>query len=606
VRTYRDSSSYEGAFANGLRHGEGVQSWPAGRRYEGSWQADLPHGQGAMTYRDGRYAGRWHKGSPTRSGVRKYRNGDRYVGDYKRERRHGQGALTLANGDRYVGEFQNGKQHGKGTWYAAEGGVREGHWSQGQYLGVSGGGVPRGLVAGGSGCVAGNCWDGRGRYVYDDGREYLGSFKDGHPHGRGSINHSDGRVDSGRWVDGKRTGRRVIATPGAVATWRAKSKNQASCLSGDCRNGTGRYRWKDGSAYAGAFKDARPHGQGSWSHKDGTRYEGSWRMGNRHGHGTETSAKGIVRAGSWKDGHFLATGPGRRRLARRTVRLRWPDLSRAAPRSGGGNSDAAVVVGIEGYAHVAPIAGATDNATAWYEYLVRTRGVPVERVSLLLDNDATREDIQWALDEASRQVGGDGTLWFVFVGHGAPSREGDDGLLVGFDAQQKARSIQARSIQRSDVLERLERSKAQHIRVLLDACFSGRAGDGSQLVAGLQPLVVTLDGGRRDPRTTLFTAAHNNEFAGPLPGANRPAFSYLALGGVRGWADANRNGSVTAGELHTYVSRALKALVRDRRQRSTFSGSPDAPLSRRGGERGPELSSMVRELAKSSGVPASR
>ena len=30
----------------------------------------------------------------------------------------------------------------------------------------------------------------------------------------------------------------------------------------------------------------------------------------------------------------------------------------------------------------------------------------------------------------------DGHVWFVFVGHGAPSRNQQDGLLVGFDAQQ--------------------------------------------------------------------------------------------------------------------------------------------------------------------------
>ena len=82
-----------------------------------------------------------------------------------------------------------------------------------------------------------------------------------------------------------------------------------------------------------------------------------------------------------------------------------------------------------------------------------------------------------------------------------------------------------------------------------------------------------MDDGARDPRTTLFTAARNDEFAGPLPGADRPAFSYLALGGLRGWADEDDNGRVTAGELHTYVRTALQALVRDRRQ-----GLPPGPV----------------------------
>lgn len=603
VRSYRDGSRYEGEFRGGARHGKGVLSWKDGRRYEGRWAADRRHGYGVQTYPDGRYQGSWYKGVPTREGVRTYANGDRYVGDYKGERRHGQGTLTWANGDRYVGAFQNDLPHGEGRWYGGAGGVRAGRWSQGHYLGAAGGGVPQGLVAGGQGCVSGNCWDGKGRYVHEDGSEYVGSFRNGHPDGRGSLTYPDGRIDSGKWEDGKRIGRRVIATPGAVASWRAKEKTSAGCRSGDCRNGSGSYRWKDGSTYTGTFRDSRPHGQGVWKHPNGARYEGGWQLGNRHGEGTETSPSGELRSGVWEEGRLMLAGrtSGSRRPK---VRLPWPDLSRPAPRIGGGEDDAAVVVGIEKYAYVAPIAGADENATAWYQYLVRTRGVPVERVSLLLDNDATREDIQWAVDEAARQVTDGGTLWFVFIGHGAPSRDHEDGLLIGYDAQQKARSIQARGLRRSELLDRLEQSRADDIRVLLDACFSGRAADGEQLVAGLQPLVVTVDSATRDPRTMLFTAARNDEFAGPLPGAERPAFSYLALGGLRGWADEDENGSVTAQELHDYVRTALQVLVRDRRQRNTFAGKPESQLTRKAREKGPELSRLRIALAKG-GAPAS-
>ena len=605
VRVQPDGSSYQGAFKSGRRQGKGVQTWPDGRRYEGSWVGDLRHGYGVQTYPDGRYVGSWSQGEPTSAGVRSYANGDRYVGVFRKEKRHGHGTLTFANGDRYVGGFRDDVEHGEGTWYGVGGGKREGRWVRGKYMGAEGGTGAQGLIAGGTGCVSGNCWDGSGRFVYDDGREYVGSFRNGKPHGRGSLTHPDGRVDSGRWEDGNRWGRRVIATPSAVATWKAKKQKQSGCLAGDCRDGEGRYRWKDGSLYAGSFRAARPDGHGVWTHPDGSRYEGGWRLGNRDGRGSERTAQGITRTGIWKEGSFQSAGVAGVPSVY-DVRLRWPDLTRPAKATGEGRDDAAVIVGIERYANVAKIAGATDNATAWYEYLVRTRGVPVERVSLLLDADATREDVQWAIDDAARQVGKDGTLWFVFIGHGAPSRDAKDGLLVGFDAQQKARSIQARSLSRQDVLARLGKSKAEHIRVLLDACFSGRAADGEQLVAGLQPLVVTVADDVPDPRIALFTAARNDEYAGPLPGAERPAFSYLALGGMRGWADRDGNGRVSAGELHGYVRGALQALVRDRRQRNTFFGDADSDLSRRADEKGPELSSFVAELAKRRASPASR
>lgn len=43
----------------------------------------------------------------------------------------------------------------------------------------------------------------------------------------------------------------------------------------------------------------------------------------------------------------------------------WPDLSQPAPAVGGGEHDAAVVVGIEDYAFVGPVPGAESNAKLW-------------------------------------------------------------------------------------------------------------------------------------------------------------------------------------------------------------------------------------------------
>jgi hypothetical protein len=599
VRSYPNGSNYDGQFQNAVRHGRGRHFWPDGSSYDGSWVADRRHGHGVQTYRDGRYEGTWYKGVPTAEGVRIWNNGNRYQGEYRDDRSSGHGTLSLANGDRYVGEFRAGQPHGVGSWQHASGSLRAGRWSRGRYMGAESvaphAAGSSGLIAGGSGCIAGDCWSGRGRYRYADSSEYVGRFRSGQPHGRGSLTHPDGRIDSGIWDNGERVGRRVIAAPGAVAKWRAQAKPRDGCTAGDCRSGHGAYRWPDGSTYVGEFENSRPHGHGSWQRPDGERYVGGWQHGNRHGKGTLTSANGKVHGGTWTNGHLVGTGS--RSVAR--LRLPWPDLSRPARRSGGGEHDAAVVVGIERYAHVPRIVGASDNATYWYDYFVRSRGVPLQHVSLLLDNDATLEDIEWSVDEAAGQVSESGTLWFVFVGHGAPSRDGSDGLLVGFDAQRKARSIEARSMRRSQLLARLAASRASQIQVLLDAGFSGRATNGEPLVAGLQPLVVTSPDASADPRTTLLTAARDDEYAGLLPGANRPAFSYLALGAIRGWADVNEDGSVTAVELRDYVDRALRLLVVDRRQRSTLFGASQALLARGARERGPELSSLARGLAMS-------
>jgi len=274
----------------------------------------------------------------------------------------------------------------------------------------------------------------------------------------------------------------------------------------------------------------------------------------------------------------------------------WPDLSKPARATGGGAQDSAVIVGIESYFAVPGVPGAKANADEWYDYLTQTRGVPPQNVKLLTNSDATREDILGAAGQAARQAGSKGTLWFVFVGHGAASSDGKDGLLIGVDAQQKAESLQARSVRRGELLTALAGSPAGSIRVVLDACFSGRGPNGESIAPGLQPLVTVAAVGALDPRMAVLTAAKGNQFAGSLPGAERPAFSYLVLGGLRGWA-AGPDGKVTAGSLWSYTKNALAATLRGRDQTPDLLGSEGAAMGASAGEMGPNLAALSKATA---------
>jgi hypothetical protein len=444
-------------------------------------------------------------------------------------------------------------------------------------------------------CTWGDCENGRGAYAYPGGSMYVGEFHAGQPHGRGSLTAADGSVRVGTWERGRR-----IAREASMPARQASDRSDVGCTSGDCRAGQGAYRWSNGSRYTGDFRDFKQHGQGTLVYSNGASYAGEWQNGRRHGYGSYSETRGRRYVGMWENSRYLGSAGGSDPvILPGTGRLGWPDLSHPAPMIGGGERDAAVIVSLQEYSWIADIDGAADNAAAWHEYLVKTRGVPPERVRLLVDEDAVLEEIRGAVEASAQQVQTGGTLWFVFIGHGAPARDREDGLLVGFDAQQEARSVELRSLRRSDLLALLEASPAGAIQVYLDACFSGRSGDGEQLVAGLQPLVVSELEGTGDARTTLLTAARNDEYAGPLPGERRPVFSYLALGGLRGWADEDRDGSVTALELQSYVGRAVQTLIRDRKQRPTLIGSPSAELARSPREMGPNLSKLVLEMSQS-------
>ena len=278
----------------------------------------------------------------------------------------------------------------------------------------------------------------------------------------------------------------------------------------------------------------------------------------------------------------------------------WPDLSAAAATVGGGEHDAGVVVGIEGYGFVPPVPGAEANAKAWYDFLTRTRGASPANIKLLLGQDATREEILEAAQSVAAKADPKGTLWFIFVGHGAPSADGHDGLLVGVDAQQKAASLQTRSVKRKELLAALAKSRAGSISVILDACFSGRGQDGANIAPGLQPLVTVAAVGALDPRMVVMTAAKGNQFAGALPGTDRPAFSYLTLGAFRGWAA--KDGRVTAGAAWRYATDALGATLRGRNQTPDLMGKEDAFVGASAGEKGPDLVSLAKATAGGNGL----
>lgn len=276
----------------------------------------------------------------------------------------------------------------------------------------------------------------------------------------------------------------------------------------------------------------------------------------------------------------------------------WPSLDRVSSFRGGGEQDAAVIVGVEDYLVVQDVPGAVRNTNAWYKDLVKGRGVPQDRVFLLRDGEGVREKILKAAQDAAAKVGPGGTLWFVFVGHGAPGMKGDEGVLVGADAQGDPESLYARSVSRSELLSSLSRGGQARTVVAVDACFSGLAGDGSALTRGLQPLV-PMQGDASLPSGVLwFSAGTSSQFAGPLPGADRPAFSYLLLGALRGWADENEDQNVSAREAIVYTQRAMASVVKGREQTPVFYGEGEALLATGAKEKGPDLVSLVLEAPR--------
>ncbi len=282
----------------------------------------------------------------------------------------------------------------------------------------------------------------------------------------------------------------------------------------------------------------------------------------------------------------------------------WPDLSALPAATGGGEKDAALVVAVEDYAYLPDVVGAGELGVAWYLYLGKVRKVPM--VMLLKDGEATPNKIRNALDAVGQRVKPGGRAWVVFIGHGAPSEDGKDGALVTVTAQPDQVDFFPHTVTQSEVLQRLGKAAEGVLEPVLvvDACFSGTDVSGKTLVKGAQFAVSQEIAEAKE--ATVLTAGRARDIAGQLPGAERPAFSYLLLGALRGWGDADGDGVVTSQEAVQYAQDAILMLDSGRQQKPQASGKDQpltAKLSGAALEKGPDLMDIKLRLSgKSAGT----
>jgi hypothetical protein len=181
-------------------------------------------------------------------------------------------------------------------------------------------------------CVSGDCYNGKGTFVHQNGAVYVGEFKNGEIHGTGVCNYSDGSKYQGQWAhrfpDGRgtksysdgtsrtglwRNGRPVDKKGNLLSEWMLNKEIQSDgmaiqsgCLHGDCINGQGINAYPDGSRYEGYFSNAKPSQRGTFYYPNGDYYKGEFKSGYRHGNGTLYHAAGGKKSGRWYEGEFLA------------------------------------------------------------------------------------------------------------------------------------------------------------------------------------------------------------------------------------------------------------------------------------------------------------
>ena len=240
----------------------------------------------------------------------------------------------------------------------------------------------------------------------------------------------------------------------------------------------------------------------------------------------------------------------------------WPDVG-AAVRRAGGSGKMALIVMVEDYPFLPDIPGAAAKARMG-TLVVRQSWLS----SSLFDQGCDRLCHREAGRRSRESVGPGGRLWIVYIGHGAPGKAADgdtpEPILIGStrNRPQVARAEKHQPTSPTDVGDFHAARRGHRARPGRMLFRTKRKGE--DLVPGLAPVSVVESVVER--RTTVLSAARNDQYAGPLNDLSRPAFIYLVLGAMRGWGDADADGIVTSAEAVEYANKAMPQTVGGRQQ----------------------------------------
>lgn len=215
----------------------------------------------------------------------------------------------------------------------------------------------------------------------------------------------------------------------------------------------------------------------------------------------------------------------------------------------------AVVIGIERYRDIKSDAMYAVKDAEWVrEYLIKGVGIPKANIRTLINENATKGDIEKTVEVWLRNKvkGSNSMVFFYYSGHGAPDVNGDtEAYIVPYDGDPDY--LEKTAYPLKSLYASLSQLPSNNVIAVLDSCFAGR-GDRSVLASGVKPIVLEV----KNPytamgNTVVLAAAEPKEVSSAYSDAGHGLFTYYLLRGLNGEADTNGDGWVELNELFTYT-----------------------------------------------------
>lgn len=441
-------------------------------------------------------------------GEYQFNNGDTYKGQFQAGKFTGQGILYFKNGDKYLGNWANSQRQGKGRLEFANGDIYTGNFSADKM-------------------------EGNGEMKYSDGSSYSGLWRDNQRNGEGKLFLRNGEILAGTWKNDQ-----YQAQWSNVASL-GDTMNLRNCNVDYCASGVGKFTYNNGNRFVGDFQYGKPAGTGVLYYKGGERYEGDFKNDAPNGKGVMHYKDGKVVGAVWEAGQpiqklFEETGSTKGSVAiaaySKEVKI-W-----------------AVVIGAARYSTMPTLRYTDDDAYQIFAFLKSPEGgaLPDDQIKLLIDEDATRSNILYAMRSLYAKADENDVILFYFSGHGIEGAF----LPIDYDSGKN-------QLFHTEVRDILLSSRAKHKIVLADACHAGgllalKDGVDTELVKFYKAFEDTRGG------MALLLSSKSEEYSLEDSGLRSGVFSHFVVQGLKGAADTNGNKIVSIQELYNFVYKQVR------------------------------------------------
>jgi hypothetical protein len=228
-----------------------------------------------------------------------------------------------------------------------------------------------------------------------------------------------------------------------------------------------------------------------------------------------------------------------------------------------------IAIGVSTFRHptLSPVPFATHDAEVMAEYFNKLTGIPSERIRLLTDDHALKDDLIEVFEEWLPQQAKSGSDVIIFIAGRALVNPLTGAVSLIPHEADPGSSLRLVSLRR--LHEALARLPIQHAVLIMDLTWTSSGGKPS--ADGKEPMWDAIPAGLRGEKLVQIIGTSGHEQAHPYEEGRHGLFTYFLLKGLSGAADRDQNGIVALGEVCGYVRAHVAVAATDKYQQPQHS-----------------------------------